>query len=191
LLDGDRLLALVYRLAPHSIHRRAAREAMRLGDSIVDVGGGAGHLARAMAETAVMPRFYVLVDPDPILVSMAPRAAWLQSVIAVGEALPLRGKSLGVAVFHDSLHHISDPDAALREAARVAHCILVDDIDSSKLVGRVVALLERLANYPARFTTPRELAERLRMLGLKPRLLGGGGLPGSYLLEACEPPRSP
>ena len=184
---GDWLLALVYMLAPHRLHRRAAREARRLGERILDVGGGAGHLARALAEDPQgPPRLYVLVDPDPLLVSMAPRGAWVEAVIGVGEALPLRGGAVDVAVFHDSLHHIPSLGAALREAARVARCVLVDDIDASRPLGRLVMLLERLAGYPAAFTMPEALARELRGLGLVPRRLRAGGLPGSYMVAACR-----
>jgi len=186
--EGDRLLALVYRIAPRRIYRRVAREARRLGERILDVGGGPGHLARALAEDPRgPPRLYMLADPDPLLVSMAPRGAWIEAVIGVGEALPLRGDAFDVAVFHDSLHHIPSPGAALREAARVARCVLIDDIDVSRPLGRLVRLLERLAGYPAAFTTPRALMRELEGLGLVPRLLGAGGLPCSYMVAACRP----
>ena len=182
----DRLLRLVYRLAPHWPHRRAAEAALRHGSRVLDVGGGAGHLARALREKTA-PSLYVLADPDQGLLEMAPRWPWVERVQSVGESLPLRTRSLDVAVFHDSLHHIPDPERALREAARTARCLVIDDIDPSTLLGRIIMLLEKLSGYPAKFQTPESLAETLRRLDLEPSIRRGGGLPASYLVEACHP----
>lgn len=184
--EGDRLLALVYRLAPHRFHRGAASAAARLGRRLLDVGGGAGHLARALEELGATPLLYVAADPDPLLLRQAAARPWAERVIAVGEALPLRSGSMDVAVFHDSLHHIPRPWEALREAARVARCILVDDVDASSLPGRLVRLLERLSGYPATFTTPGRLVEELERLGLEVLQVSKGGLPGGYRVAACR-----
>ena len=182
----DRLLRLVYRLAPHWPHRRAAEAALRHGNRVLDVGGGAGHLARALREKTT-PNLYVPADPDQGLLRMAPSWPWVERVEAVGEALPLRTRGLDVAVFHDSLHHIPSPQKALREAARTAQCLVIDDIDPSTLVGRIIVFLEKLSGYPAKFYTPESLVETLRRMGLKPGIRRGGGLPASYLVEACHP----
>jgi SAM-dependent methyltransferase len=184
-LRSDPLLRLVYRLAPPRLHRRVAQLLARGGyGRLLDVGGGAGHLLRALLETG-WRGYIVVIDPDPGLLAMVPRVVYGDRVLAVGEALPIRGGGADAAVFHDSLHHIPGPEDALREAARAAGCVIVDDIDPSTLPGRLVAALERLAGYPARFMRPERLARILRGLGLSPRVLRGGA-PGGYMVVACR-----
>jgi len=186
---GDRALRLFYRLYPSLPHRRAARVAAGLarGGCVLDVGGGAGHLARALEALGSAPGLLVVVDPDPGLLRMAPRRVWVERVEAVGEALPIRSRGCAVAVFHDSLHHIPRPGEALAEAARTTRCVVVDDFDPGTLTGGLVAALERLAGYPASFTPPGRLARELEELGMETRLLRRGGvIPGAYILAACR-----
>ncbi len=165
---SDPLLRLLYRLAPSSLHRGAARLlSLYRASRICDVGGGAGHLARALLGEGHLPSLHVVVDPDPGLLSMAPRLPWVERVVGVAERLPLRGGSCSHAVFHDSLHHLDDPEQAIDEALRVARCILVDDFDASRRRGRLLRALERLAGYPARFYTLEQLEETLRRRGMR------------------------
>ncbi len=185
----DRALRIFYRIYPPLQHRRAARLATGLarGGCILDVGGGAGHLARAAKAAEQPPGLVVILDPDQGMLRMAPRLAWVERLQAVGEALPIRSGGCAVAVFHDSLHHIPRPSQAIAEAARAATCIVVDDFDPETLTGRIIAALERLAGYPAAFTPPRSLARELEKHGMETLLYRRGGvLPAAYILAACR-----
>lgn len=188
-MGGDPLLRLAYRVIPPSLHRRAAELlALMAARRVCDVGGGAGHLARALERVGYAPSLLVLVDPDPGLLGMAPGRVWVERVIGVAERLPLRSDACDTVVFHDALHHFHEPGEAVDEAMRAARCILVDDIDVSRAGGRLVRALERIAGYPARFYTAKQLASMLEARGLEIRHLEQprGMLP-VYRVIACRP----
>ncbi len=181
------MLRLVYRLAPRRLYRGLARQAAALRPRlVVDIGGGAGLLAAELAAQERGPGLILVVDPDTGLLADAPSSPLIERVAAVAEHLPLRSGSADVAVFHDSLHHIPHPEAALVEAARVSRCVLVDDFDTGRLAGRLVALMERLSGYPASFLPPSRVGEILEGLGLRRVSIGGGSLPATYRLLACR-----
>jgi ubiquinone/menaquinone biosynthesis C-methylase UbiE len=91
------------------------------GLSLVDVGCGAGRLARDLVARGAS---VLAVEPDPVQAAKnrdAEPLANLAFVEARAEALPAETASADGVIFSRSLHHVPAPqmDAALREAARV------------------------------------------------------------------------
>ena len=89
-----------------------------LGDrrgTLVDVGGGTGNYARALADEGWRP---VVLDRNP---GMLGRAASKHLPVALGDAsaLPVADGSADAVVFVSMLHHVPDWQAALAEARRV------------------------------------------------------------------------
>lgn len=159
--------------------------ANRLRDKrlVIDVGGGAGGLGKAIAAQGVLVE-YVVVDPDKCLLDLAPRAAWSHLVQGVAEHLPIRDNTPGIAVMHDALHHTNEPGKALREAARSTHCVLVSDIDPGSNTGRTVAFLEKLLRYPAKFLGPDRVSAVLGSEGLRTAVEKGRH--GGYVVTGCK-----
>lgn len=83
------------------------------GRIVLDVGCGAGRLARPLAEAGAG---WIGVDPEP------PRETVAPVVRAGAEASPFADGAVGGVVFLNALHHVplASLDAALAEAARVA-----------------------------------------------------------------------
>lgn len=95
------------------------------GKAILDIGCGAGVLAKALAaEGAVVTG----IDPGAEALAKARQAVpGARFEAASGEALPFMDASFDGAVMLNALHHVPDPGRALAEAGRVlrAGCRLV------------------------------------------------------------------
>jgi len=178
----DLLLKLLYKFLPSKAYSGLAH---RLRDKrlVIDIGGGAGGLGKALATQGVLVE-YVVVDPDECLLDIAPRAAWSHLVQGVAEHLPIRDKTPGISVIHDALHHTTEPEKALREAVRSTHCVLVNDVDPGSNMGRVIAFLEKLLRYPAKFLGPDKVSAILGSEGLRTTVEKGRH--GSYMVTGCR-----
>ncbi|MET1102040.1 MAG: class I SAM-dependent methyltransferase [Pyrodictiaceae archaeon] len=181
-MNCDPLLKILYRFMPAKAYAGLARRP-RGTRLVIDIGSGAGGLGEALAEQGGLAE-YVVVDPDECLLDLAPRTAWSHLVQGVAEHLPLRTGIAAVAVMHDALHHVEEPEKALREAARVAHCIAISDVDPRSHVGRLVALLEKLLHYPAKFLEPARVSAMLGSEGLA--TIVEEGRHGSYVVRGCR-----
>ncbi len=91
------------------------------GLDVIDIGCGAGTLARALGEHGAR---VLAVEPDPIQAEQNRRAPPIPGVTFVeakAQSLPAEDRSSDGAIFCFSLHHVPGPDidAALCEAMRV------------------------------------------------------------------------
>jgi SAM-dependent methyltransferase len=88
------------------------------GRDVVDVGCGAGGLARRLAGLGAR---VVGVDVSAVALERARAQAGAGERYLEGraEALPLPDASADLVVFHNSLHHVPGPERALAEARRV------------------------------------------------------------------------
>lgn len=100
--------------------RRAARAAVRPGDTVVDAGTGTGDLALACLEAGAA-RVIGLDFARPMLARAQAKAHGRPAGFALGDAtrLPLPDASADVWCSAFVVRNIPDLDAALREAARV------------------------------------------------------------------------
>ena len=140
-----------HRLSVRTIAREAASVPRARRLVVLDVGGGRGDLARHLVAWARRDRRAIrvlVVDRDPVTVALARRhcAGFPEIAILQGDAaaLPIRARSVDLAVTVLTLHHL-DPAAAatslgeMRAAARGA--VIVNDL----LRGRVPWVLVWLA----------------------------------------------
>lgn len=103
-----------------TVRETVARLRLRSGEAVLDVGCGTGALLAALAETFPGTR-RVGVDPSPEMLGVA--RARLQSSAALcqgrAEDLPFRDGAFDLVVSTSVLHHLAEPDTALREMRRV------------------------------------------------------------------------
>jgi len=86
--------------------------------SVLDVGTGAGVFAQVFAERSLQ---VTGIDPNRELLEMARSAVPAGNFIeATAEALPFADASFDLVFLAHVLHETDDPEAALREARRVA-----------------------------------------------------------------------
>lgn len=88
--------------------------------SVLDVGCGSGLLSKLLQTKRPdisITGIDVIVRPQ----------TYIPVVRFDGVRLPCEDDSYDVAIFCDVLHHTSDPMVLLREASRVARCILIKD----------------------------------------------------------------
>jgi ArsR family transcriptional regulator len=92
------------------------------GESMADLGCGPGELLAAMASKSAGAGNLIGVDAAPAMLELARRKAVLSNAsLRMGELthLPLADSEVRAAVLSLTLHHLSDPLAALWEARRV------------------------------------------------------------------------
>ncbi len=180
---GQVLLRILYRRVPVEYYGEPAR-GLRGYSRVLDLGGGNGALYRALG----CREYYVVLDVDEQLASMAPSTVCTERVVGDSQRLPLRSEGWrGAIVFHDSLHHFEDPVGALREAARVLRegAVMVYDYSARGVRGRLLYLFEKLLGFPARFLDPGEASKPLREAGLEVIVVDNGF---SYRLVAVKKP---
>lgn len=138
---------------------------------VVDVAGGTGRALRALS-----PEEGLVVDASrPMLARARDRGI----AVALGDAgrLPLADASTDAVLIVDAFHHLPDPDAALREAARVTRpggVVVLREFDPETLRGRAIELAETVVGFDSTFVTPAEAAERLEAAGLDASITDSG-----------------
>jgi SAM-dependent methyltransferase len=93
------------------VHAGSLTTATRL----LDIGGGSGVLAAAIHALSGAP--CTVADPADAVPAPRPGVSFTS---AAADALPFACSAFDAVLFSHVLHHLADPEAALREAARVA-----------------------------------------------------------------------
>lgn len=145
-------------------------------DRVLDVGGGTGRIARALAaspDTTVS---------DPIVLDAArgmleqARKHGLQTLQADVRSWPVRDDAVDAVVAADAIHHFPDLDGFVSEASRAIRpggVVVVRDFDPTTIRGRALVAAEHLF-FDSTFYTPDELAGRLSAGGFEAHVLDRG-----------------
>ncbi|MCE1229365.1 MAG: methyltransferase domain-containing protein [Firmicutes bacterium] len=144
-----------------------AESDVKAGERVLDLGGGTGRVALALAERGAR---VTVLDPCWAMLKRAPRHPSVERIQARAQALPLADESFDLVLCIDALHHIKEAEAALREAHRVLRPggrLYVRDFDVRSWRGRAVRLFEHLLVDDSRFLAPESLSELAQRLGFK------------------------
>ena len=146
-----------------------ALDGVRATGQVLEIGGGSGAMAQAMARR--FPEATVTVtDVDDVMVRSASQRLREMSNVSVERAdvtgLPYDSASFDVVTSYLMLHHVIDWETALAEAARTLRqggLLVGYDLTNTALA----RLVHRLDGSPHRIISPVELAQGLVAASLK------------------------
>jgi SAM-dependent methyltransferase len=137
--DGKRRMDLIAGVLRPSTLALLERVGIRAGDRCLDVGCGAGHVARELARMAGPQGRVLGIDSDPKVLELAAQetAGIANLSFQQGDVRTLQGDGYDVVYARFLLTHMPDPAAVL---ARMAACLkpggklVVEDIDHGRVV---------------------------------------------------------
>lgn len=117
------------------------------GSRILDVGGGEGALAHALA-SGVPERHLTVLDPGALSGRRSTHPGTTGRIRGRGEELPFPSASAHTVVLAFVLHHSRDPDAVLGEALRVSsnRVVILESTCPGPIRCRLLAGLDRWIN---------------------------------------------
>ncbi len=132
--------------------------------NILDIGSGRGVVTRVLRERGF--------EVTPLDVRDRSTEPALSPVVYDGTAIPFPDKAFDCALLLTVLHHTPDPDAVLREAARVARrIIIIEDVYTNTLQKYLTFFTDSLFNlefrgHPHSNRTDAEWRRSFERLGL-------------------------
>lgn len=139
-------------------------------ETIVDVGGGSGRVARALDNSPIV------LDASRGMLERASRAN-LAVVKADAGRLPIADGAVDAVTIVDALHHFPDPQLALREARRVIRpggVVVIREFDPSTILGRFLEIGEFAIGFNSTFFEPTTLVSAAENVGLEAIVLDRG-----------------
>ena len=133
--------------------------------SVLDIGAGTGIMSE-FAHRCNSELKYTAVDPADGMLKYAPK--YLQTHVATAEELPFEDNSFEMMLMGESLHHLEDPELAMKEIVRVLKKngrLFIYDFDLSTFRGKAIYLMEKMLGEPVNFYEPYELKKILEGYG--------------------------
>jgi ubiquinone/menaquinone biosynthesis C-methylase UbiE len=160
----DVIMALFRRRIPEKIISRLELEH---GDVVLDIGGGTGYNAARMESACGR---VIVLDISFKMLRRAKKYRHLDLVLGDARLLPFKNQCFDAVVAVDSLHHVNDYTAVLKETKRTGrHKVLVAEFYGRTLLGKLLTGLERFF-LPVAYKRPDEFClEASRQ-----------GIPGEY-----------
>ncbi|WP_345980871.1 class I SAM-dependent methyltransferase [Sulfurimonas sp. HSL3-2] len=119
--------------------------------SVLDIGAGTGMMCEFAYRCNPKLR-YVAVDPAKGMLKYT--EDYVEVHTATAEALPFDDDSFDAVLMGESLHHLADPDTAMKEVVRVLKKngkLFIYDFDKGTFLGKSLWAMEKLLGEPAHF----------------------------------------
>lgn len=182
------LLSRVYDHLPIPTHPEPIRERLvDQGGPFVDLGGGTGRFTGKMHPPEATS---IVLDASPGMLARGRRAGRPHHPVqGLGETMPFEDDALGGITVTEAFHHFApEQPGVVAEAARVLRgdgVLLIEEIDPTRLLGRLVELGEHVIGFGSVFLAPAEL-ERIAEAAFDTVILERTGS-FTYLVEARDP----
>ncbi|MEF8771049.1 class I SAM-dependent methyltransferase [Halodesulfurarchaeum sp.] len=139
-------------------------------EQIVDLGGGTGRAARAIAPETV------IFDASQPMLTQADSNGY-PTVQGDVRSLPLTSESVDAVLSVDAIHHLPALETVAEEVNRVLRpggVIVIRDFDPTTVRGRGLAFAEHLVGFESTFFSAPRLAQILEDAGLEAKVLDLG-----------------
>ncbi|WP_345993913.1 class I SAM-dependent methyltransferase [Sulfurimonas sp. HSL-1716] len=133
--------------------------------SVLDIGAGTGMMCEFAYRCNPKLR-YVAVDPAKGMLKYTEE--YVEVHTATAEALPFDDDSFDAVLMGESLHHLTDPDMAMKEVVRVLKKngkLFIYDFDKGTFLGKSLWAMEKLLGEPAHFYEVHALKKMLEEHG--------------------------
>lgn len=150
---------------------RIKRDELKNNDEkkLLDLGGGTGELVKYLPQNLII----TVADPSPAMLKKGRQKTFSQSVehvLADGADLPFADNSFDYLTISDALHHFSQVEGALSEAARVLKPggkIYILEFDPETFFTKTIIFFEKLVGEPVNFYHPDKLSVMMTKNKLK------------------------
>lgn len=134
-------------------------------DRLVDLGGGTGSFCASLIEKDVVERqnCYV-VDKSHSMLKQAVGKDLPNVIEGDAESLPIHTASVDAIFMGDTLHHMGNRNAVLREIHRILTSggrLVIEEFDPGTLLGKGLEYAEWLSGMGSEFFVPDDLIARL------------------------------
>jgi demethylmenaquinone methyltransferase/2-methoxy-6-polyprenyl-1,4-benzoquinol methylase len=152
-------------IRPADVARLTDLAGLPTNGRLLDVGGGTGRVAQALARQAGS---VTVADESWKMLSHTRDKPGLRPAAAHAERLPFPSGAFDRVVMVDAFHHLADQEQCLAELLRVcarAGRVVVEEPDITRPWVWAIAAFERLALMRSRFRRGETIARQLERLG--------------------------
>ena len=140
---------------------------LRKGERVLDVGGGTGRLAKKIVDLFDVE--LTILDTSASMLKRVRKHPRIRIIRGSIENSYFQNNSFDVILCVDTLHHLGNPERALKEMYRVLTPqgkIFIQDFDITKYRIKILKFVESyLLKEPGKFYSPQSLAKELEKIG--------------------------
>jgi ubiquinone/menaquinone biosynthesis C-methylase UbiE len=126
-------------------------------DTVLDVGGGTGRVARHLSQFASR---VVITDRSLAMLRQASGKNGIDIVCSFSEKMPFSDNYFDGEIIVDALHHVEEQKNTISEMWRTLKPggrILIEEINITKVKGKLIQLMEKLLLMGSHFLLPQEI----------------------------------